>query len=61
MFEGYEEVEFMVALKTWDRTKKIVKCIYMQQEFIFGTELKWRQDFAVNGGMILNGQWFVQK
>lgn len=61
MFEGFERTDFMTALRSWDEFNKKVKCIYMQELYEFGTDSIWRKDFKVNGGMILDGMWFVEK
>lgn len=59
--EGYVKVDFMRALVTWDSFNKKVKCIYKEQVYDFGIDFEWRSDFKVDGGMILDGLWYVEK
>lgn len=61
MFDGFIETDFMTALTKWDSLNKKVKCIYLQKLYEFNTDTEWKKDFKVNGGMILDGKWFVEK
>jgi len=61
VFEGYHQVDFMTALKTWDAFNKKVKCIYRQGLYEFDIHTDWKDDFKVHGGMILEGLWFVEE
>jgi len=60
MLDGYNKVTFMEALKAWDETDKNVVCIYKETKTEFPMNCEWRTDFKVDGGMILDGQWFVE-
>lgn len=61
MFDNFKETDFMSALNKWDKLNKRVKCIYQQRLYEFDINTDWRSDFKVNGGMILDGRWFVEK
>lgn len=60
MLDNYKETDFMNALHQWDKLDKRVKCEYKQDLYIFDTNTNWRSDFKVNGGMILDGKWYIE-
>lgn len=59
MFDGFRRVGFMDALIAWNSLGKKVRCVYMQRLYEFD-EGDWKTDFKVNGGQILDGEWFVE-
>jgi len=61
MVEGFKKVTFTEALRVWDRTdnQKVI-CIYTGEKTEFPMNCKWRTNFEVNGGMILDGEWYVE-
>jgi hypothetical protein len=61
MFEAFEKTDFMNALKKWDSLNKRVKCVYRQSLYEFDIVTQWRSDFKVHAGMILEGEWYVEK
>jgi hypothetical protein len=60
MFDGFKNTDFMNALIRWDQLNKSVKCVYKQKLYDFPNTLEWKAQFEVDGGMILDGEWFTQ-
>jgi hypothetical protein len=56
-----EKTDFMTALRKWDSQNKKVKCVYLQGVYDFDINSDWRKDFKVHAGMILDGEWYVEK
>jgi hypothetical protein len=56
-----KKINFMDALLAWDSTNKRVFCIYMQALYKFPVDATYRKEFIVDGGMILDGEWFVEE
>jgi len=61
MLDGFYKTEFMNALKRWDSLNKKAICLYRQTMHEFDTNAEWRSDFKVDGGMILDGEWYTEK
>lgn len=59
--KDFTKVDFITALNSWDQLDIEVKCIHKQHVTIFKAGSKWRSDFKVDGGMILDGEWFIEK
>ncbi|GEM_PF-5208088 len=60
IMEGFKEVDFMTALKFWDKNFKRVICDYRGTLYEFPVGGEWRSDFKVDGGMILDGIWYIE-
>lgn len=60
MLDGFRKVDFMTALQTWNLIHKEVRCVYRQKMYTFTTDMEWLTDFKVNGGMILEGEWYLE-
>ena len=60
--EGFYETDFMSALRAWDMCNtKRVRCVYREELTEYSLASTWRKDFKVDGGMILDGKWFVER
>lgn len=60
--KGYKQVDFMSAINFWNNsnTKKVV-CVYQQSIIEFPMNAEWKSEFKVHGGMILDGEWYIEE
>lgn len=58
---NFIKVDFNTALNFWDTTDKRVICLYRQSLKEFPIDSEYRTDFVVHAGLILEGEWYIEK
>lgn len=60
MFEGFEKVDFLEALKRWEIFNKKIKCVYKECVYEFNTNFLYKKSFKLNGDLVMEGEWFSE-